>query len=213
MRQAGLAWQRECQARMRLHARYACVKQNSEEECGAACLATVARQHGKKVSMPLVRQLVGTGHQGTTLLMLAIAAYRGRRNVAAQVFDNLPGLLARQFRPDGSPRSSAADAPLRHEQLFNLQAWANLCVLSSALGRNLLAFTDSNDIGLQRDFQHAQGRLPSEGEEAAALPARTWLAAMRAQIQLDAALAPAPELPPWPRRAAACRRSGASAGL
>ncbi|MFM7733976.1 MAG: cysteine peptidase family C39 domain-containing protein [Cyanobium sp.] len=158
---------------MRLHARYACVKQNSEEECGAACLATVARQHGKKVSMPLVRQLVGTGHQGTTLLMLAIAAYRGRRNVAAQVFDNLPGLLARQFRPDGSPRSSAADAPLRHEQLFNLQAWANRCVLSSALGRNLLAFTDSNDIGLQRAFQHAQGRLPSEGEEAAALPART----------------------------------------
>lgn len=55
---------------MRRYARYAFVKQNSEEECGAACLATVARQYGKKVSMPLVRQLVGTGHQGTTLLGL-----------------------------------------------------------------------------------------------------------------------------------------------
>jgi ABC-type bacteriocin/lantibiotic exporter with double-glycine peptidase domain len=50
--------------------RYAFVKQHSEEECGAAALATVARHYGKKVSMPLVRQLVGTGHQGTTLLGL-----------------------------------------------------------------------------------------------------------------------------------------------
>jgi ABC-type bacteriocin/lantibiotic exporter with double-glycine peptidase domain len=50
--------------------RYAFVKQQSEEECGAAALATVARHYGKRVSMPLVRQLVGTGHQGTTLLGL-----------------------------------------------------------------------------------------------------------------------------------------------
>lgn len=128
------------------------------------------------------------------LLMLAIAAFRGRRNVAAQVFDNLPGLLDRQFRPDGSPRSSSADAPLRHEHLFNLQAWSNLVVISSALGRNLLAFTDSNGVGLQRAFQYAQRHLPAE--DAAALPARTWLAAMQAQIHSDAALAPAPELPP-----------------
>ena len=55
---------------MRRYARYAGVKQNSDAECGAACLATVARHYGKKVSMPLVRQLVGTGHQGTTLLGL-----------------------------------------------------------------------------------------------------------------------------------------------
>lgn len=128
------------------------------------------------------------------LLMLAIAAYRGRRNVSAQVFDNLPGLLDRQFRPDGSPRSAAAGTPLRHDQLFNLQAWVNLCVLSSSLGRDLLAFTDSNGIGLQRAFQYALRHLP--GEEAGALPARTWLAAMQAQLQADVALAPAPELPP-----------------
>lgn len=52
-------------ARMR---RYTFVEQNSEEDCGAACVATVARHYGKKVPMTLVRQLVGTGHQGTTLL-------------------------------------------------------------------------------------------------------------------------------------------------
>lgn len=50
--------------------RYAYVEQHSEEDCGAACVATVARHYGKKVSMALVRQLVGTGHQGTTLLGL-----------------------------------------------------------------------------------------------------------------------------------------------
>lgn len=50
--------------------RYAFVRQSNQEECGAACLATVARHYGKKVPMPLVRQLVGTGHQGTTLLGL-----------------------------------------------------------------------------------------------------------------------------------------------
>lgn len=55
---------------MRRYAAYAFVRQQNEEECGAACLATVARHYGKKVSMPLVRQLVGTGHQGTTLLGL-----------------------------------------------------------------------------------------------------------------------------------------------
>lgn len=50
--------------------RYAFVRQSTQEECGAACLAMVARHYGKKVSMSMVRQLVGTGHQGTTLLGL-----------------------------------------------------------------------------------------------------------------------------------------------
>ena len=50
--------------------RYAFVEQHGEEDCGAACVATVARHYGKKVPMPVVRQLVGTGHQGTTLLGL-----------------------------------------------------------------------------------------------------------------------------------------------
>lgn len=50
--------------------RYAFVEQHSEEDCGAACVAMIARHYGKKVSLPMVRQLVGTGHQGTTLLGL-----------------------------------------------------------------------------------------------------------------------------------------------
>ena len=132
------------------------------------------------------------------LLLLAIAAFRGKRNIAAQVFDNLPGLLASQFRPDGSSRSAAADATLRHEQLFNLQAWANLCLLSSTLGRDLLAFTDSSGISLQRAFSHAQRHLPGAEEVGAAggFSPSHWLQAMQALSHSDPALAPAPELPP-----------------
>ena len=50
--------------------RYAFVEQHSEEDCGAACVATVARHYGKKVPLQRVRDLVGTGQQGTTLLGL-----------------------------------------------------------------------------------------------------------------------------------------------
>jgi ABC-type bacteriocin/lantibiotic exporter with double-glycine peptidase domain len=50
--------------------RYAFVEQQSEEDCGAACVAMVARHFGKKVSLQRVRELVGTGQQGTTLLGL-----------------------------------------------------------------------------------------------------------------------------------------------
>jgi ABC-type bacteriocin/lantibiotic exporter with double-glycine peptidase domain len=50
--------------------RYACVEQHSEEDCGAACIATVARQHGRRLSLAKVREMVGTGSSGTTLLGL-----------------------------------------------------------------------------------------------------------------------------------------------
>ena len=50
--------------------RYACVEQHAEEDCGAACVATVARHYGKRLSIARVRELVGTGSSGTTLLGL-----------------------------------------------------------------------------------------------------------------------------------------------
>lgn len=50
--------------------RYAWVEQHAEEDCGAACLVTVARHHGRRLSLSRVRELVGTGTQGTTLLGL-----------------------------------------------------------------------------------------------------------------------------------------------
>ena len=52
------------------NSRYKCVKQHSEEDCGAACIATIAYQYGKRLAMPKIRELVGTGTGGTTLLGL-----------------------------------------------------------------------------------------------------------------------------------------------
>ena len=49
---------------------FACVEQFSEEDCGAACVATIARHYGKRISLPRVREAVGTGVNGTTLLGL-----------------------------------------------------------------------------------------------------------------------------------------------
>lgn len=130
------------------------------------------------------------------LLMLAMASFRGRLNVACQVFDNLPGLLDRQFRPDGSPRSAPSGVPLSHEHLFNLQAWANLVVITTALGRDLMAFRDSNGVALSMAFAYAQRHLPEEQASHAGLSARSWLAAMQAQIQPGATSVVAPDLPP-----------------
>jgi ABC-type bacteriocin/lantibiotic exporter with double-glycine peptidase domain len=49
---------------------YPCVRQFDEEDCGAACLATVAKAHGITLSQGLIRDAVGTTSNGTTLLGL-----------------------------------------------------------------------------------------------------------------------------------------------
>lgn len=50
--------------------RYQSVLQHSEEDCGAACIATVAKHHGRTFALHRVREAVGTGSRGTTLLGL-----------------------------------------------------------------------------------------------------------------------------------------------
>ncbi|MCU0546331.1 MAG: peptidase domain-containing ABC transporter [Oscillatoriaceae cyanobacterium Prado104] len=50
--------------------KYPVVLQHSEEDCGAACLATVAKSCGRTLAMNRVREAVGTGQLGTTLLGL-----------------------------------------------------------------------------------------------------------------------------------------------
>ena len=41
--------------------------QQSEEDCGAACLASIAKFYGQNFTISRLRELVGTGQQGTTL--------------------------------------------------------------------------------------------------------------------------------------------------
>jgi ABC-type bacteriocin/lantibiotic exporter with double-glycine peptidase domain len=54
--------------------RYPIVLQQSEEDCGAACLATVAKFHGRNFSIDRIRELAGTRSRGTTLLGLGRGA-------------------------------------------------------------------------------------------------------------------------------------------
>jgi ATP-binding cassette, subfamily C, bacterial len=54
--------------------KYPCVLQHNEEDCGAACLATIARHYGRIFTINHIRQAVGTGQLGTTLLGLVRGA-------------------------------------------------------------------------------------------------------------------------------------------
>ncbi|MEB3265525.1 MAG: peptidase domain-containing ABC transporter [Cyanobacteriota bacterium] len=72
--------------------RYICVRQLNEEDCGAACMATVCQAHGRRISIAQVRSLVGTVSSGTTLLGLR----RGGESLGfhARAARADPGLLA-----------------------------------------------------------------------------------------------------------------------
>jgi ABC-type bacteriocin/lantibiotic exporter with double-glycine peptidase domain len=54
--------------------KYQIVLQHSEEDCGAACLATIAKHYGHTFAISRVREAVGTGARGTTLLGLSRGA-------------------------------------------------------------------------------------------------------------------------------------------
>ena len=50
--------------------RFQLIKQHSEEDCGAASLASISKYHGKTFTISRCREAVGTGQKGTTLLGL-----------------------------------------------------------------------------------------------------------------------------------------------
>jgi ATP-binding cassette subfamily C protein len=50
--------------------KYAHVLQHSEEDCGAACLGAIAKHYGRNFTLSRIREAVGTGQFGTTLLGL-----------------------------------------------------------------------------------------------------------------------------------------------
>lgn len=45
--------------------KYYCVKQHDITDCGAACLATISKQYGLKLSISKIREIAGTDKQGT----------------------------------------------------------------------------------------------------------------------------------------------------
>ncbi|MGL6338218.1 MAG: cysteine peptidase family C39 domain-containing protein, partial [Waterburya sp.] len=50
--------------------KYSVVLQHSETDCGAASLATVCQHYGRALTLNRVREAVGTGQLGTTMLGL-----------------------------------------------------------------------------------------------------------------------------------------------
>ena len=79
--------------------RYPIVLQHSEEDCGAACLATIAKHHGRIFAISRVREAVGTGARGTTLLGL---------NRGAEVL----GFNSRQVKATSKLIDRLSEAPL-----------------------------------------------------------------------------------------------------
>ena len=78
---------------------FACIRQFSEEDCGAACIATICEQHGRQFSLGKVREAVGTMANGTTLL--------GLKRGAEQL-----GLIARAAKADATLLESIDELPL-----------------------------------------------------------------------------------------------------
>lgn len=50
--------------------RYPLILQHSREDCGVACLASIAKRYGRTVSFTRIREAIGTGQLGTTMLGL-----------------------------------------------------------------------------------------------------------------------------------------------
>lgn len=74
--------------------KYQVVLQQSEEDCGAACLASIAKFYGQNFTISRLREFAGTGQQGTTLLGLkqgaeAIGLNARSVRAAAAILDKL----------------------------------------------------------------------------------------------------------------------------
>ncbi|MEG7381522.1 peptide cleavage/export ABC transporter [Bacillus subtilis] len=57
-----------------LFKKYHCVKQLDEKDCGAACLATILRHYGSRMSLSKIRDIAGTNQEGTSALGIVRAA-------------------------------------------------------------------------------------------------------------------------------------------
>ncbi len=79
--------------------KYPLVRQHTEEDCGAACLATVAKHYGRNYNLSTTRDRVGTSAHGTTLLGLRRGA------------DSL-GFNARQVKASAELIDRLQEAPL-----------------------------------------------------------------------------------------------------
>ncbi|MCL1468036.1 cysteine peptidase family C39 domain-containing protein [Argonema galeatum] len=79
--------------------KYPCILQHTDEDCGAACLASITQYHGRKFSIRHIRDLIGTNQMGTTLLGIR----RGAESL---------GFNARGVRADAEILDDLSEVPL-----------------------------------------------------------------------------------------------------
>jgi ATP-binding cassette, subfamily C, bacterial len=79
--------------------KYQVVRQYSEEDCGAACIASIAKYYKRFLTLNRVREIVGTGQLGTTMLGLR----RGAESL---------GFKARSVRATSEILQKINEAPL-----------------------------------------------------------------------------------------------------
>ena len=53
---------------------YYCIKQHNITDCGAACIATISKQHGLKLPITQIREIAGTDTRGTNAYGIVKAA-------------------------------------------------------------------------------------------------------------------------------------------
>ncbi|GIM48397.1 bacteriocin cleavage/export ABC transporter [Collibacillus ludicampi] len=81
---------------MNIFKKYICVKQLDIKDCGAACLATIAKQYGLRLPISKIREMAGTDKQGTTVYGIIKAAEKlgfSAKGVRANIdsfFDEIP---------------------------------------------------------------------------------------------------------------------------
>lgn len=82
---------------MEIFKKYYCVKQQDIQDCGPACLATIAKQYGLKIPVSKIREIAGTDLEGTSVFGIVQAAERlgfsanaVRASKKEEIFDNLP---------------------------------------------------------------------------------------------------------------------------
>ncbi len=72
--------------------KYPIVQQHSEEDCGAACLATVFLHYGRRFSISCIREAVGTGELEAT--------FNNHQGFVAQIRLNI---LSKPYEVSNSP--------------------------------------------------------------------------------------------------------------
>jgi ATP-binding cassette, subfamily C, bacteriocin exporter len=74
---------------MTITRKYCCIKQHDITDCGPACIATIAKQYGLKLSISKIREIAGTDSEGTSVYgVVQVAKSLGFDTKAVKVSNN-----------------------------------------------------------------------------------------------------------------------------